>query len=199
MLYKKGFTLAETLIALTLLAVLFSIMGGLLTGMAKLSALVDSNETANKEIDFCFDIIRKELSEIIYNSKYDNYKILAGNGFLAYATNRKELIVRDSMPMGAKRVEWRFESGTKRIVRSVFSIPAPGVVLPSAEQTAFFDSLNFFQISIFRENEWHEITSVSENLTGISAIKLRLGIGESEKELKMFQTTFQLPYEIPNI
>ena len=195
---RNGFTLAETLIALSLLVILFSLMAGLLTGMSKLSALVDENETANKQVDFCFDLMRKELAEIIYNSKYDNYKILAGNSFLAYATNRKELVVRDSIPMGAKRVEWRFEPGAGRIVRSVFSIPAPGVVLPAAEESIFFDNLSFFQISVFREDDWREITSVTEILTGISAIRLQLGIGKTTKEFKLFQTTFQLPYEIPN-
>ena len=100
-----GFTLVDTLISLALLAVLFVMLGGLLTGMAKISRPAADVSIFDREIEFCGEIIRKELGEMLLDNSRADYTFLGGNEFFAYTTTRDELLDRDSIPGGAKRVE----------------------------------------------------------------------------------------------
>ena len=83
-----GFTLVETLISLALLAVLFVLLGGLLTGMAKISRTAADVSLFDREIEFCGEIIRKELGEMLLDNSRVDYTFLGGNGFFAYTTTR---------------------------------------------------------------------------------------------------------------
>lgn len=110
---------------------LFVLLGGLLTGMAKISRTAADVSLFDREIEFCGEIIRKELGEILLDNSRVDYTFLGGNEFFAYTTTRDELLVRDSIPGGAKRVEWRYDPGERKLnLRTVTRLVTAGSELP---------------------------------------------------------------------
>ncbi|MGM0601623.1 MAG: prepilin-type N-terminal cleavage/methylation domain-containing protein, partial [Candidatus Rifleibacteriota bacterium] len=151
---RNGYTLVELLISLTLLAVLFTLMGSLLTGMSRISRLAEDDSLRNRETQFCFDLMRKELSEMIVEQKKVNFNFIGGNEFMAYTTTRKELLARDSIPGGAKRVEWRYDAAAKTLKRTV-SMLIDGKREPVAPvETSFLSGLESFEIYFFDGVDW---------------------------------------------
>ena len=175
-----GFTLVETLISLALLAVLFVMLGGLLTGMAKISRTAADVSIFDREIEFCGEIIRKELGEMLLDNSRVDYTFLGGNEFFAYTTTRDELLVRDSIPGGAKRVEWRYDPGERKLVRIVTRLVTAGIEL------FYFDGV-----------AWFKVSGISSVLPPARCIALRFMTRDEDDQQKSYETAFWLPYANP--
>lgn len=195
---KSGFTLVETIISLALLAVLFVLLGGLLSGMARISRTASDISVFDREIEFCCEIIRKELGEMVIDNQKADYMLLGGDEFLAYTTTRDELLVRDSIPGGVKRVEWRYDSGEKRLVRIVTRLVKPGSELPPVSRSYFLEGLAGIQFFYFDGITWFQLAGISSVIPQSKSIALRFLLKKDpdEKdtsEKKIYETAFWLP------
>ena len=193
----RGFTLVETLISLALLAVLFVLLGGLLTGMAKISRTAADVSVFDREIEFCGEIIRKELGEILLDNSRVDYTFLGGNEFFAYTTTRDELLVRDSIPGGAKRVEWRYDPGERKLVRTVTRLVTAGSVLPPVSRSYFLEGLAGIELFYFDGVAWFKASGISSVLPPARCIALRFVTRDEENRQKSYETAFWLPYANP--
>jgi prepilin-type N-terminal cleavage/methylation domain-containing protein len=197
---NRGFTLVETLISLALLATLFVLLGSLLNGMSRLSKVVEEKSVSGREADFCFEIMRKEAAEIIFDEKDPRYQINFGNNFFSYVTLRDELIARDSISRGAKRVEWRFLPYEKKLLRKVNQVTEYGTEIVDPSEEAFFGDLEEFKIYWRKDEIWEEATGVLQTVAGISAIKIRLLFSTdsiNDKKQKTLETVIFVPEGAP--
>ncbi len=192
-----GFTLVETLISLALLAVLFVMLGGLLTGMAKISRTAADVSIFDREIEFCGEIIRKELGEMLLDNSRADYTFLGGNEFFAYTTTRDELLVRDSIPGGAKRVEWRYDPGERKLVRTVTRLVAAGSELPPVSRSYFLEGLAGIELFYFDGVSWFQVSGISSVLPPAKCIALRFVTRDDDDRQKSYETAFWLPYANP--
>ena len=192
-----GFTLVETLISLALLAVLFVLLGGLLTGMAKISRTAADVSIFDREIEFCGEIIRKELGEILLDNSRADYTFLGGNEFFAYTTTRDELLVRDSIPGGAKRVEWRYDPSERKLVRTVTRLVSAGSELPPVSRSYFLEGLAGIELFYFDGVSWFQVSGISSVLPPAKCIALRFVTRDDDDRQKSYETAFWLPYANP--
>ncbi len=190
---QRGFTLVETLISLGLLAVLFVLLGGLLSGMARISRTAADVSVFDREIDFCSEIIRKELGEILLDNSRADFTMLGGNEFLAYTTTRDELLVRDSIPGGAKRVEWRYDPGAKKLIRTVTRLVTPGSELPPVSSSYFLEGLVGIQICYYDGVGWYQLSGVSTVIPQSKSLALRFIVNDDGTQ-KIYETAFWLPH-----
>ena len=189
-----GFTLIETIISLALLAVLFVLLGGLLTGMAKISRTAADVSVFDREIEFCGEIIRKELGEMLLDNARADYTLLGGAEFLAYTTTRDELLVRDSIPGGAKRVEWRYDPGAKKLLRKVTRLVSAGSELPPVSQSYFLEGLSGIQLFYFDGISWGQVSGISSVLPQAQSLALRFFVEDDTGAPGIYETAFWLPY-----
>ncbi len=192
-----GFTLVETLISLALLAVLFVLLGGLLTGMARISRTAADVSVFDREIEFCGEIIRKELGEMLLDNSRADYTFLGGNEFFAYTTTRDELLVRDSIPGGAKRVEWRYDPGERKLVRTVTRLVTAGSELPPVSRSYFLEGLSGIELFYFDGVSWFQVSGISSVLPPAKCIALRFVTRDEDDQRKSYETAFWLPYANP--
>lgn len=196
--FRRAFTLVEMLISLILLGVLFTLLGGLLSGMSRISRMAEDDFVRDREMSFCFDLIRKELGEMIVEQGQESYRFLSGENFVAYTTTRQELLARNSIPGGAKRVEWRYDPSAQKLIRTT-SMLIDGkreVGLPSV--TPFLEGLAGLEIYFFDKVEWQRMTGISELVPQTSSIAIRF-IFDSETQTgkqEIFESAFILPNEI---
>lgn len=197
-LNRRAFTLIETLISLTLLALLFSVIGGLLFGMSKLVHVTDDAAGLNREVNFCFDLLRKELGEVVIKKNDPRFLFLVGRNFFSYATIRQELISRDDVVRGLKRVEWRYYPGKKLITRSTTSISPIGQEVGPTNTVEFLKNTESFELGYFFYDRWHIIDSTSEELENTNAIKITLKFNNDtdDNSLQTVSTSFILPRQI---
>lgn len=191
----KGFTLIETIIAMTLLAVLFTLLGGLMQGMMRLSIVAEEISGESREREFCLELIRKELGEALVKKNSENYQLNAGRDFLSYTTLREELLARDSISDGIKRVEWRFNPGNKQLIRSVANFSHTQTELLRPTETVFFDNLTNFELFQMTEMGWRQVTAVDTQLTDTEYILLKLTFGEHDAQI--FESAFFIANENP--
>lgn len=192
---KSGFTLVETLISLTLLAVLFVLLGGLLSGMAKISRVASDMAIFDREIEFCSEIMRKELGEMVIDNQKADFTFLGGSEFLAYTTTRDELLARDSIPGGAKRVEWRYDPEKKSLVRTATKLVAPGQGLPPVARSSFIEGLIGIEFLYFDGVTWFKLSGISSVVPRSESIAVRFIIKKDTNETGVYETAFLLPYE----
>lgn len=194
LLFKKGFTLVETLIALTLLAVLFSVLGGLLFGMSHIANLTNNTTSRSREINFCFELIRKELGEAVINNMDPRFSFLAGENFISYTTIRQELVARDDVDRGYKRIEWRYFPDKKIIKRSVTPINDIGQEAGPLASNDFLPNTESVELSYFIDGYWQRIDSKSEILPKVKAIRIIIRLKpDEENEVgseKIYSTAF---------
>ena len=195
--HKKGFTLVETLISLTLLSLLFSVMGGLLFGMSKIAHLTDNITGRTREVGFCFDIMRKELDELAVNRNNTNFSLIAGANFISYVTIRKELIARNDIAGGYKRVEWRYFPMKKLVKRSVTNLSETGYELGKTSSKSFFKGIKKFTLSYFIDNSWQKIESNSEVLPKTKALKITIKFKSKENSDTDTDTTYSTAFVCP--
>jgi len=181
---KKGFTLVETLISMTLLAVLFSVLGGLLFGMSHIANLTNNITSRSREVNFCFELIRKELGESVINNMDPRFSFLAGENFISYATIRQELVARDDVARGYKRIEWRYFPDKKVIRRSITPINEIGQEIGSLASNDFLPNTESVDLSYFIDGNWQKIDSKSEILPRIKAIRMTIRFKPDEKNKK---------------
>jgi prepilin-type N-terminal cleavage/methylation domain-containing protein len=194
---RQGYTLVELLISLALLGVLFTLLGSLLTGMSKISRLAEDTSVRDREMSFCFDLIRKELGEMVVDQKKIDFNFISGDDFIAYTTTRPELLARNSIPGGARRVEWRYDPAGQRLVRSASMIvdgkrqPVEPVV------TDFLAGLAGFEVYYFDKVQWMRLTGISELVPQTNCIAVRF-IFNSDDDLnrqEFYESAFILPNE----
>ncbi len=198
-LLKRGFTLVETIISLALLAVLFVLLGGLLSGMARISRTAADVSVFDREIEFCNEIIRKELGEMLIDNSRADFTFLGGSEFLAYTTTRDELLVRDSIPGGAKRVEWRYDPGEKKLVRTVTRLRVTGSELPPVSRSYFLEGLAGIEVYYFDGISWFQLSGLSSVIPQAQCISLRLLVRDETDAQKVYETAFELPYVKPEL
>lgn len=194
---SRAFTLVEVLISLSLLAVLFALLGSLLTGMSRLARLTDDDSMRDREMNFCFDLIRKELGEMILEQSKVDYSFVSGDSFISYTTTRPELLVKNSIPGGVRRVEWRYDAAARQLIRSASLLftagrdPAPAVV------TRFFEGLTGFEVYFFDGVQWLRMTGISEKIPQTHAVAVRLAFASRDEpdRQKIFESAFLLPNE----
>ena len=148
---RRAFTLVEILISLTLLASLFVLLGGLLSGMSKVAT-----------------------------------------------TTRPELLVRNSIPGGPRRVEWRYDAAAKTVVRRA-SMLAAGSSREGGTPvvTSFLEGLAAFEVYHFDGVQWLRMTGISEPVPATLAIAVRLVFASSNDsaEQRIYESAFILPNE----
>lgn len=190
---KRAFTLVETLISLALLAVLFVLLGGLLSGMARISRTASDISVFDREVEFCSEIIRKELGEMVVDNRLSDYTFLGGDEFLAYTTTRDELLVRDSIPGGEKRVEWRYDPDEKRLIRTVTRLVKAGSELPPVSRSFFLEGLSGIRLYYFDGVTWFELSGISTVIPQSQSIAIRFEVNRENDDKKIFETAFWLP------
>jgi len=195
---RRAFTLVEILISLTLLASLFVLLGGLLSGMSKVARLAEDDSLRDREINFCFDLMRKELGEMILDRKRLDYDLISGDGFFSYTTTRPELLVRNSIPGGPRRVEWRYDAAAKTVVRRA-SMLAAGSSREGGTPvvTSFLEGLAAFEVYHFDGVQWLRMAGISEPVPATLAIAVRLVFASSNDsaEQRIYESAFILPNE----
>lgn len=194
---RNAFTLVEMLISLALLAVLFTLLGGLLHGMSRISRLAEDNSIRDREMNFCFNMIRKELGEMVVEQKKTDYSFLSGENFVAYTTTRQELLARNSIPGGAKRVEWRFDPGANNLVRTTSMLIDGKREVGAPVATAFLQGLAGFEVYFFDKVQWLRMTGISELVpqTGSIAVRFIFNSDEQPGKQEFFESAFILPNE----
>ncbi|MFZ5952926.1 MAG: prepilin-type N-terminal cleavage/methylation domain-containing protein, partial [Candidatus Rifleibacteriota bacterium] len=196
---RKAFTLVEMLISLALLAVLFTLLGSMLHGMSRLSRLAEDSSLRDRQISFCFDLIRKELGEMVVIQNQGDYSFISGENFVAYTTTRSELLARNSIPGGVKRVEWRHDPGTGNLVRTVSMLVDGKREAGEPSRTRFFENLDGLEVYIFDGVEWLRMTGISEAMPQTQSIALRLIFKSAPGEKnEFFESAFILPNETFN-
>ncbi|GAB4273696.1 MAG: hypothetical protein Kow0029_13490 [Candidatus Rifleibacteriota bacterium] len=147
-------------------------------------------------MNFCFELIRKELGEMIVDQNESNYNLLSGDNFIAYTTTRQELLARNSIPGGAKRVEWRYDPGSRKLVRTVSMLidgkrePEPPV------KTEFFEDLAGFEVYWYDRVQWLRMTGISEFVPQTRTIAVRFIFdSENKQKQEFFESAFILPNE----
>lgn len=195
---KQGFTLIETLISLTLLSLLFSVLGGLLFGMSRLAHVTTDTAGRSREVNFCFDLMRKELGEIVIKKGDPQFLLLVGRNFFSYATIRQELISRDDIARGIKRVEWRYFPAKRLITRSTTPISPIGQEVGPTNSVEFLKNTEGFELGYFFYDSWHKIDSVSEELENTNAIQITLKLDNDTDDynFQTVSTSFILPRQI---
>lgn len=192
---RAAFSLVETLISLALLAVLFTILGGLLHGMSRISRAAEDISTFDREAEFCFELMRKELGEAVVDNSRLDYSLVAGDNFLAYTTVRTELVARDTVPDGAKRVEWRYDPGEKELVRTVNRIMPEGRELAPSSRMAFLTGIEGFEIFHQLAFGWAKITGLSGESPTSSHIAARFIYEQDGTEVRVSESAFWVANE----
>lgn len=195
---RQGFTLIETLISLTLLTLLFSVLGGLLFGMSRLAQVTSDTAGLSREVNFCFDLMRKELGEVVIKENDPQFLLLVGRNFFSYATIRQELISRDDIARGLKRVEWRYFPAKKLITRSTTPISPIGQEVGPTNSVEFLKNTESFELGYFFYDRWHKIDSTSEELENTNAITITLKLNNYAEgnDFQTVSTSFILPRQI---
>ena len=194
---RRAYTLVELLISLALLAVLFTLLGSMLHGMSRISRLAEDGAVRDREMSFCFDLMRKELGEMVLDQRKADFNMLSGENFIAYTTTRTELLARNSIPGGVKRVEWRFEPAEKRLVRTVSMLIDGKRTAAAPAQTRFFQELKGFEIYVFDGVDWLRMTGISELVPQTTGLCVRLIFPSERDDQKdeFFESAFLLPNE----
>ncbi len=193
---RHACTLVEMMISLALLAVLFTLLGSMLHGMSRLSRLAEDSSLRERQMSFCFDLIRKELGEMVVVQNQGDYSFVGGENFIAYTTTRDELLARNSIPGGVKRVEWRHDPGTGSLIRTVSMLIDGKRDAGEPVKSSFFEDLDRFEIYVFDGVEWLRMTGISESMRQTQSVALRLVFKSApgEKE-EFFESAFILPNE----
>lgn len=185
----------ETMISLTLLGVLFVLLGSLLNGISRLSSRVDEFSVTSREVEFCFDLMRKELSEALIDSSNPKFNLLTGSSFISYVTLRDELVSRDSISNGAKLVEWRFDPSQRNLTRKVNQLPGKNRVIMVEKTETLLKGLSRMEVYWKKDdNIWVEAAGVSEAAEKLKAIRVAFIFRDNEAE-DAYETTFSLPEE----
>jgi prepilin-type N-terminal cleavage/methylation domain-containing protein len=195
---KRAYTLVELLISLSLLAVLFTLLGSLLMGMSRISRLAEDDSLRERELNFCISLIRKELGEMQVDQKLVDYNFLGGDNFIAYTTTRRELLARDSIPGGSKRVEWRYDPTEKILIRTVSQlIDGKRQIAAAPVKTKFLEGLAGFESYFFDGVNWLRITGISELMprTGSLALRFVFDDPDEPENQKFYESAFILPNE----
>lgn len=194
---RQGYTLVELLISLALLAVLFTLLGSLLHGMARISRLAEDGSVREREIAFCFEMMRKELGEMVIDQRKADFSFLSGENFIAYTTTRNELLARDSIPSGVKRIEWRYDPGAQVLVRRVSMLIDGKREAAAPVETRFLEGLQSFETLIFDKVNWLRMTGISEQVPQTHSIAVRLAFASENRESgrEFFESAFLLPNE----
>jgi prepilin-type N-terminal cleavage/methylation domain-containing protein len=192
---RRGYTLVEMLISLALLAVLFSLLGSMLHGMSRISRLAEDSSVRDREMSFCMDLMRKELGEMILDQKKVDFNFISGDNFMAYTTTRNELLARDSIPGGVKRIEWRYDPALKCLKRTVSTLIDGKRDLAARVETAFLDTLEGFEVYYFNGVDWIKMTGISELVPDCTSICVRFVFPSENRDKQFFETAFILPNE----
>jgi prepilin-type N-terminal cleavage/methylation domain-containing protein len=194
---RKGFTIVELIISLALLSALFVLLGSLLHGMSRLTRLSEDNCAFDRELNFCISLMRKELGEMQVDQNLTGYRFLSGDNFLAYSTTRQELLARNSIPGGIKRVEWRYDPQAKVLVRTVSMLIDGRRELTEPGRTTFLEGLEGFETRIFDGVNWLRMTGISELVPKTGSISVRFLVADSKDSTKTeyLSSTFILPNE----
>lgn len=192
---RRAYTLVEMLISLALLAVLFTLLGSMLHGMSRISKLAEDSSVRDREIAFCFDLMRKELGEMVLDQKKVDFNFLSGENFIAYTTTRDELLARNTVPGGVKRVEWRYDPAAQQLARTVSMLIDGKREAGAPVETRFLSELQAFEIYIFDGVNWLRMTGISELVPQTSGIAVRFAFAAEDKNQQFFETAFILPNE----
>lgn len=193
----RAFTLVEVLISLTLLGILFTLLGGLLGGMSKIARLADDDSVRNRQMNFCFELIRKELGEMIVDQGRLDFNFIGGENFVGYTTTRPELLVKNSIPGGARRVEWRYDAAEKTMTRSATMLIDGKREAAPPVRTTFLEGLAGFEVYYFDGVQWLRMTGISELVPQTLAIAVRFIFDspDSDNKQQFFESAFLLPNE----
>jgi hypothetical protein len=134
---------------------------------------------------------------MIVDQKKVNFNFVGGNDFIAYTTTRKELLARNSIPGGAKRVEWRYDPNEQKLNRTV-SMLLDGKREPVAPvETSFLPGLESFEIYFFDGVDWLRLTGISELMPQTVGISVRFvfAANENTDQQEFIESAIILPNE----
>ncbi|MBF0498843.1 MAG: hypothetical protein HQM09_01815 [Candidatus Riflebacteria bacterium] len=199
----RGVTLIEAVIAISLTALLLVLVNGMTSGLARVTVRVREASVAARRLEFCVELMRRELAESRFGTSGNAsgtatgtaFVPRGGDGMLSYPTGRGEVIAHDEMPRGFLRVDWHFDPSTGTLSRVVTPIEGWGNEAGSMRETVLLSGVKELVFSIYTEGKWFPLTGTLAPFEKAEAIRLDIGFipGESPLFHNAFSTAFSLP------
>lgn len=193
---RRGVTLIEMTIALTLTALLLILVNGLLGGVSRWSVHTREASSSARRLEFALEVMRKEIGELRLVASDPQLLLLGGAGTLSYATSRVELIARDEMPNGLLRVDWKFDPSSGQLLRTVTPVSGSSREAGVSRTIPILEHLEKVQFSVHDGQKWIPLSGSNAPVEQPRAIGLELDFVPSQSPLfgSALMTAFQLPF-----